>query len=242
MASPVRLHSDGYQCLGIDGLLRMATQAGDRFIQCREPAAADEQDTADIELEPAHRIADILLPEPQQGLLRLLLFYIVHINHTVLDSFDLEIAGNQQVVEERENILGATPSPGKSTRISCGERHFKGMGQGTAEKDLAAATRTDEEHLADALLAATCRQGESHLGLLLAADQLIQPCPDDLGTNRRRVRRWRTTAPAFFLIDDGLAQPYAFAADVHPSGTFDQRADVPITLEAEGTVGVAILH
>ncbi len=50
----------------------------------------------------------------------------------------------------------------------------------------------------------------------------------------------RAAAPAFFLVDDRLAQFDAFAADVNVARPFDQGADVAVALAAEGTIGVAI--
>src|SRR5262249_25641054 len=62
------------------------------------------------------------------------------------------------------------------------------------------------------------------------------------GTRRGDMREERLgdAAATFFLVDDRLAQLDALAADVDVAGAFDERTDVPVTLPAEGTVGIAV--
>jgi hypothetical protein len=47
-------------------------------------------------------------------------------------------------------------------------------------------------------------------------------------------------ATAFLLVDDGLAELDALAADVDIAGPFDEGPDIAITLAAEGTKGIPV--
>src|SRR5262245_18385391 len=76
-------------------------------------------------------------------------------------------------------------------------------------------------------------------------DLLGPPLPDHVtvelvldGARRRdaRNRRPATATTAFLLVDNRLAQFYAFAADVDVAGPFDERPDVAMTLAAERAV------
>src|SRR5713101_7913560 len=116
------------------------------------------------------------------------------------------------------------------------------MGQGTGQKDLAAATGTYKQYSACAVLLTTCTQRQGSLGFLLSDDELIKPFSDSFRSDCWRARPDGNTAPAFLLVDDGLAKLDASTADVDIPGTFDQRADIPIVFAAEGAISGTVLH
>src|SRR5262249_2621239 len=78
------------------------------------------------------------------------------------------------------------------------------------------------------------------LGALLADDVLVQLLLDGARRGDVREEGLGGAAAALLLVDDRLAQLDALAADVHVAGSLDERADLPVTLAAEGTVGVAV--
>src|SRR5262249_46633746 len=82
--------------------------------------------------------------------------------------------------------------------------------------------------------------GQDFLGPLLADHVLIEFVFD--GARRRNVgdQTLVHAAAALLLVDDGLAQLDALAADIHVAGPLDERADVAVALAAKGAEGVAI--
>src|SRR5437016_7557624 len=77
-------------------------------------------------------------------------------------------------------------------------------------------------------------------GALLADDVLVQFVFDDARAGNVREQRFRGAAAAFFLINDGLAELDALAADVHFAGPLDEGSNIAEALLAKRTVGVAI--
>ena len=78
------------------------------------------------------------------------------------------------------------------------------------------------------------------LGPALADDVLVEFFLDVAGGRDVGEQALGAAAPAFFLVDDRLAQLDAFAADVDVARALDEGADVAVTFAAEGTIGVAV--
>ena len=78
------------------------------------------------------------------------------------------------------------------------------------------------------------------LWLLFLRDVLVEAILDGPRGRDVRQRRPRAAAAALFLVDDGLAQLDALAADVHVVRPLDEGADVAVALAAKRAVGVAI--
>src|SRR5262245_40224471 len=83
------------------------------------------------------------------------------------------------------------------------------------------------------------RDGEDLLGALLADDVLVESIFDLARAGDSR-RRGAADAAAFLLIDDGLAEFDAIAADVHVAGALDERTDIAVALATERAKGVAV--
>src|SRR5687768_16064320 len=82
--------------------------------------------------------------------------------------------------------------------------------------------------------------GQDLLRLVLA-DHVFVQLPRDLARGRNLGEELLAGAPAAsLLLQDGLAQLDALAANVDVSGSLDQRANVPVTLPAKRAEGVLL--
>jgi hypothetical protein len=77
------------------------------------------------------------------------------------------------------------------------------------------------------------RYGQSAFGLNLPDNILIEMLDNFPGGGDFGEEFLGRASSPLFLVENGLAQLDAFAADVNISGTFDQRTDIPITFAAE---------
>src|SRR5262249_14999596 len=149
-------------------------------------------------------------------------------------------------------VLADVAGLGERGGVADGEGDVEDLGEGAGQQGLAAAGRADQQDVAlvdldvavalvaeaEALVVVVDGDGEDLLCPVLADDVLVElllegPRGGDVGEEGLGP-----AAPALLLVDDGLAQLDALAADVDVAGPLDQRADLPVALAAERAVGV----
>src|SRR5262249_4383979 len=110
------------------------------------------------------------------------------------------------------------------------------------EQDVALVNLDVAGHVAlrEALVMVVDGDGQDALGTVLADHVLVEFLLDGARRGDVGERRPGAVAAALLLVDDGLAQLDALAADVDVAGPFHEGADLAIVLAAEGAVRVAI--
>jgi len=93
---------------------------------------------------------------------------------------------------------------------------------------------------AEAFVVVMNGHGEDLFGSILADHVLVEFVLEGAGRGDIGDGVFGNAAPAFFLVDDRLAQLDALTTDVHVAGALDEGADISIAFATERTKSIAV--
>ena len=177
----------------------------------------------------------------------------VDVDDAALGRFHVEIGGVEQLQDEVLDVFAHVAGFGEGRGVADGEGHVEYLGERAGEERLTATGRPDEQDVAlfhfdfagtaaeaEPLVVVVNGDGEHLLGALLADHVLIEAFLDRARGGNVRRGLLGSAASLLFLVDDGLAEFDALAADIDVARTFHERPDISVRAAAEGAVGVAI--
>jgi len=176
---------------------------------------------------------------------------LVDVDDAPLGGFEVEVGGVQELQQQVLHVLAHVAGLGERGRVADGKGDVDDLGQGLRQERLAGAGRSQQEDVrlveddlgelalvGQAFVVVVDGHGEDLLGVVLADDVLVELAHDLARRRDLEERLAPGAAAAPLLIENGLAQIDALAADIDVARPFDQRSYVAIALSAEGTEGV----